>query len=166
MTVSIFRVYPLLMPSRAEHITVAKIVQMGRTCAGFNLRKTTRVVTQLYEEALRPLGMRSTQFMLLAAIKGQEPVTVQRLATTVMMDRTTVTRDLKPLEKQGLVRVEPGEDRRERRVSLTMQGDKALVAALPRLEALEARIIKTVGKERVARLLADLAAATALIRPS
>lgn len=154
------------MPSHAEHIPVARIIQIGQTCPGFNLRKTARVVTQLYDEALRPTGLRGTQFMLLAAIRGQEPVTVQRLATTVMMDRTTITRDLKPLEKQGLIRVATGEDRRERRASLTEHGHTALAHALPYWEAVQARITKTVGKERLARLLSDLSAATALIRPS
>lgn len=154
------------MPSHAERITVARIIQIGQTCAGFNLRKATRVLTQLYDEALRPTGLRVTQFMLLAAIRGQEPVTVQRLATSVVMDRTTLTRGLQPLEKQGLIRVEPGEDRRERQVSLTARGHTTLAHALPHWEAIEARITKTVGKQRLARLLSDLAAATALIRPS
>jgi len=64
------------------------------SCACFNLRKVTRGVTQLYDEMLRPAGLRVTQFSLLVAVRVAEPVGVTRLAELTVMDRTTLTRNL------------------------------------------------------------------------
>ena len=78
------------------------------TCA--NLRKATRVVTQVYDAALQPVGLKATQFTVLAVLaeRGEAPLT--RLAETLVMDRTTLTRNLKPLVREGFIRIEPGVD--------------------------------------------------------
>ena len=83
-------------------------------CICFNLRKAARVITQIYDEAFQPTGCRATQMPLLVATRAMGPVTVNRLAEAVVMDRTTLTRNLKPLERQGLVKVQTGKDHRER----------------------------------------------------
>ena len=82
-----------------------KFEDTDNKCICFNLRKAARVITQIYDEAFRPTGFRSTQMPLLVATAALGPVTVNRLAEAVVMDRTTLTRNLKPLEKQGLLRV-------------------------------------------------------------
>jgi DNA-binding MarR family transcriptional regulator len=148
----------------SAQVTLTKSVKVGQVCACFNLRKAARAVTQLYEEVLRPSGLRGTQFALLVATKTLEPVTVKRLAKAMVMDRTTLTRDLKPLEKQGLLTVEVGEDRRERKVTLTLQGQQVLARALPLWEKAQARIEKGLGQERLQRLLTDLSAAVAVTK--
>ncbi len=84
------------------------------SCACFNLRKVTRAVTQLYDELLRPAGLRVTQFSLLVAVRMAGPVGVTRLVELTVMDRTTLTRNLELLQKQGLIEVASGEDRRTR----------------------------------------------------
>ncbi len=99
--------------------------------ACFNLRKAARVMTRFYDEALRPSGLRVTQFGLMMAILAIGVATVGELAEATVMDRTTVTRNLKPLEGSGLVRVGRGEDRRLRQVSLTGAGLEALSRAFP-----------------------------------
>jgi DNA-binding MarR family transcriptional regulator len=152
------------MPSSSAQVALTKSVKVGQVCACFNLRKAARAVTQLYEEMLRPSGLRGTQFALLVATKNLEPVTVKRLAKAMVMDRTTLTRDLKPLEKQGLLTVEVGEDRRERKVTLTLQGQQVLARALPLWEKAQARIEKGLGQERLQRLLTDLSAAVAVTK--
>src|SRR6476659_8600571 len=106
------------MAKTKDPVAIQKSLRIGQACACFHLRRATRALTQLYDDALRPAGVRTTQFTLLNAIRIAGPATVRRLATTVVMDRTTLTRDLRPLERQGLVLIEPGEDRRERKVDL------------------------------------------------
>lgn len=152
------------MPRAGKSLEISKSVKAGQVCACFNLHKATRAITQLYNEVLRPTGLRISQFALLVATRRLEPITVRRLAQAVVMDRTTVTRDLKPLEKQGLIRIEVGEDRRERQVTLTTRGHQALAGAFPLWEQAQARVAQGLGQERLQRLLADLSAAVAVAR--
>jgi DNA-binding MarR family transcriptional regulator len=133
----------------------------GHRCVCFNVRKAARAVTQLYDEMLRPSGLRVTQFSLLMAARGLDSATLKRLARAVGTDRTTLTRNLRPLEKQGLLRVEPGADRRERKVTLTARGERTMAEALPLWEAAQARVTNSFGQERLRRLFAELAALAA-----
>jgi len=135
-------------------------------CACFNVRKTARVITQLYDEVLRPTGLRVTQFSLLMATKGLGPVAVTRLAKMGVMDRTTLTRNLRPLEKQGFIRIAAGEDRRERQVTLTPRGQQALAKAFPLWEKAQARVAEGFGPERLQRLYTELADLRAISRLS
>jgi DNA-binding MarR family transcriptional regulator len=80
------------------------------------------------------------------------------------MDRTTLTRNLRPLEKQGLLRIELGADRRERKVTLTARGERAVAEALPLWEAAQARVTHGFGQERLRQLFTELAALTAVSR--
>jgi DNA-binding MarR family transcriptional regulator len=137
---------------RVNKLTVAKCMD----CACFNLRKTTRAITQLYDEALRPTGLRVTQFSLLIAITILESVTVTRLAEIGVMDRTTLTRNLRPLEKKGLIKVVSGDDQRTRIVTLTAHGKEVLSKALPLWEKAQARVIKRLGQERWNSLMTNL----------
>ena len=148
------------MPNKSADI--AECLETGQVCACGNLRKATRAVTQLYDKVLRPSGIRVTQLGLMVATRVQGPVTVKHLAETTVTDRTTLTRNLRPLEKQGLIRIEPGEDRRERIVTLTNRGQKALLSALPLWKKAQARIAKGLGQRRFNRLLSDLSAMVAL----
>ena len=138
--------------------------QAGHRCVCFNVRKAARAVTQLYDEVLRPSGLRVTQFSLLMATKGSGSVTLKRLARAVGTDRTTLTRNLRPLEKQGLLRIEHGADRRERKVTLTARGEKVMGEALPLWEAAQARVTHGFGGERLSQLLTELTALTAVSR--
>ena len=125
-------------------------------CACFNLRKAARAVTHLYDEILRPTGIRATQFSLLVAAKAFGPVTVTRLAEMGVMDRTTLTRNLKPLEKQGLIKVVSGEDQRTRLITLTDSGQEALAIALPLWKKAQARVTKGLGRENWGSLKKEL----------
>ena len=149
-----------------QPLDITKCMEMGQVCACFNLRKAARAVTQLYDEALRSTGLRATQLALLLATRVRGPVTVKDLAKTIVTDRTTLTRNLRPLEKQGLIRIELGEDRRERIVTLTGRGQKAIADAIPLWEEAQARVAKRFGQERFRRLLSDLSAMVAVTQPS
>ena len=129
-------------------------------CVCFNLRKTARWVTQLYDEALRPTGLRATQFSLLSVAHYLGTATINQLAEVMVMDRTTLTRNLKPLEAQGYLRIHPGKDRRQREVTLRPAGSKVLDQAIPLWKEAQAHVVQSLGKDRTGRLLKDLHHAT------
>jgi DNA-binding MarR family transcriptional regulator len=137
-------------------ISVPDVAKDLPRCACFNLRRAARAVTQAYDEALRPSGIRATQFSLLAALALEGPATITRLADAMGMDRTTLTRNLKPLLKDGLVEMAEGSDRRRRRVGLTGRGMETLEQALPLWRAAQARVIDGLGTARWTGMLRDL----------
>ena len=116
-------------------------------------------MTQLYDQTLRQAGLRATQFTLLMLVAGKDELSLTDLADMAVMDRTTLTRNLRPLERRGLVGVRPGEDRRVREVSLTRKGHEALARAFPLWEKAQAEMASGVGQARLSRLLVDLGAA-------
>jgi len=136
-----------------------------RTCTCFTLRKATRAVTQLYDEFLRPVNLRSTQFSLLGLLAHMGTMRITALADAAVMDRTTLTRNLDPLERDGLVRIRPGEDARVREVTLTPAGRDRLLAALPMWETAQKELTEKLGAARSHRFLADLTAAIAATHP-
>jgi DNA-binding MarR family transcriptional regulator len=119
--------------------------QAVRACACFNLRKAARAITQAYDAALAPSGMRATQFSVLQVVGFAEGAPMTRVAQLLGMDRTTLTRNLTPLEKLGWVRSEPGPDRRERTLELTRSGRAALERAKPLWQAAQDRIVSRIG---------------------
>lgn len=127
-----------------------------RACACFNVRKAARLVTQQYDEMLQGTGLRATQLSMLVVIAIKGPITMSELAEVLVMDQTTLTRNLTPLEKQGLVQRVPGTDRRTRRVSVTPKGLDAVVTALPLWKRAQAKILRTFGEPRFERFLGDL----------
>lgn len=95
------------------------------------LRSATRALSQAYEEVLRPSGLRITQFSMLARASAVGKMSLSELADLMAMDRTTLGRNLQPLEREGLVQINVGEDKRERLGSVTPDGRKLLARALP-----------------------------------
>ncbi len=132
------------------------------TCA--NLRKAARVVTQAYDAALQPSGLKSTQFILLANLAGQDGMPLTQLAEALVMDRTTLTRNLRPLLREGLLRIDQEEDLRVRRVSLTDAGADAVEAARPLWEEMQVRIAARLGDERWAGFIEDLTGTIDVLR--
>src|SRR4051812_22208923 len=95
-------------------------------CNCYSLRRATRLVTQLYDHVLAPLGLRATQLSLLREIERRGPIALNPLAEAMVMDRTTLGHNLRPLQARGLVRLVAGKDRRSRHVSLTGKGRAVL----------------------------------------
>ncbi len=147
-----------------QELDVHTLQQAGLACACFSLRKAARAVTQLYDDALRPAGVLATQLPLLAATGRLERATVTELAEAMVMDRTTLTRNLKPLERDGLVRTEPGKDRRVREVSLTKKGQNVLVEAYPLWRQAQATVTRRLGGKRMKHLVTELAATVKALR--
>jgi len=140
--------------------------EISRNCACFNLRKATRVVTQMYDERLRPSGIRATQFTILVAVHSNQPVSVKHLAGLIVMDRTTLARNLKPLARNGLIAITPGEDRRVRHVALTDRGQAVLATALPLWEKTQEEVLQSLGASRLAGLLNVLSMTVSAFRPA
>lgn len=110
-------------------------------CLCLATRRAARALSRRYDEALRPVGLTSGQFSLLMSLNRPQPPTLGSVATLLAMDRTTLTANLKPLERRGLVesRVDP-EDRRGRRLALTEDGREALRSAVPIWERMQAEM--------------------------
>lgn len=125
-------------------------------CTCFNLRKATRVVTQLFDEELHASGLRATQFTLLVAVRLFGTATITELAETLVTDRTTLTRNLKPLKHQKLLTIKAGEDRRTRTVTLTAKGQEKLSQALPLWNQAQKRVVSYLGLNRWDSLMKNL----------
>ena len=121
---------------------------IARSCVGLQLRKASRSVTQFFDEALRPSGLRITQFPVLVRLSIASPATITSVAEDLLMDRTSLTRLLKPLETGAMIRVSSGRDQRTRELSLTTHGRQKLADAIPHWQKAQAHIVKQLGQER------------------
>ena len=127
---------------------MTELMQVATECGNFKLRKASRVVTRVYARFTRESGLKPSQFSLLVALSLQGPLGMGALAEIMAMERTTLTRNLRPLEKQGLVEVAPGADRRTREVACTPAGRRCLEQALPAWRQAQAYMAAELGRER------------------
>ena len=126
-------------------------------CNCFAVRAAARHVTQCYDQFLASSGLRTTQFSILAKLKRRGPLTISELAESMVMDRTTLGRNILPLERDGLITIEAtASDRRAKELHLTKDGEKRLVAALRGWQAAQARFETVFGVKRAADLRALL----------
>ncbi len=117
------------------------------TCAALNFRRTARAVTRLYDLALAPSGIRATQMAILTAVAKFQPLSMSRIGEILVLDQTTLTRSLRLLKKQGLLEVSSRSAKRQRFVTLTQSGVKALALAVPLWRAVQAKFLSEMGKE-------------------
>jgi DNA-binding MarR family transcriptional regulator len=117
-------------------------------CMCATLRRVSRALTQLYEEALRPLGLRAGQFTILQVLAVTGEVLQGELGRILVMDSTTLTRTLDILIRRGWIAKRPGKDKRERLLSLTKAGEAQLRRALPYWENAQTRFRDRLGAER------------------
>ena len=115
-----------------------------------------RVVSQSYDAALKPAGLKATQFTLLAVIAGRGPMPMTRLAEILVMDRTTLTRNLKPLVAKGWAEIGRERDERVRLISATEAGKAVVAEAAPLWRQAQARVEHRLGAERLSELLDGL----------
>jgi DNA-binding MarR family transcriptional regulator len=133
-------------------------------CALFHLRRATRSVTQLFDEILRPSGLKGTQYSMLRVIGSVEPVAVSSLGEAMGMDRTTVTRNVRLLSRMGLVVIDAGSDRRRRLLRLTRSGREAMKRAEPYWEEAQNAVVAGIGVERFGELRQELSAVSEVSR--
>ena len=121
------------------------------------VRAAARHITQAYDAFLAPVGLRTTQFSILGKLKRRGPLTINALAEEMVMDRTTLGRNILPLEREGLIAIRRGTaDRRSKELELTEAGVARLRLATEAWEVAQARFERVFGEARSARLRATL----------
>jgi len=129
------------------------------TCLCLHVQRAARAVARRYDEVLRPLGLTNGQFSLMMSINRPEPPTMGQVSAVLAMDRTTLTANLKPLERRKLVEVSVDDvDRRSRRLRLTEAGRNLLAEALPLWRQAQAANERLIPERDPERLRADLRA--------
>jgi DNA-binding MarR family transcriptional regulator len=131
-------------------------------CNCFAIRSAARHVTQFYDQLLARTGLRSTQFSILAVLRRSGPLTIKGLAKAMVTDRTTLGRNILPLERDGLIRIAPvAMDRRAKELQLTKAGAKRLQEAVQEWSAAQSRFEDRFGSKRTAELRSMMRAVVA-----
>lgn len=133
------------------------LTRIGSECLALHVRKTARILGKAYDEVLAPCRLKNTQFSLLVYLKNCGPETMSEVAEFFLMDRTTLTRNLRPLERRELVSVLAGEDRRQRIISITPTGEALIEKAIPLWQNVQDRLAASLGQEGATALRAELA---------
>jgi DNA-binding MarR family transcriptional regulator len=133
--------------------------KMALECPAFRVRQASRVLAKVYDDELAALGLQLSQLPVICALAifGDQGATMSRLAQAVVMDRTTLTRNIRPLEHAGLLRVARSPaDARTKIVVITHAGERAIEAVFPVWERVVRRLKKTLGEKTLSELLAKL----------
>jgi DNA-binding MarR family transcriptional regulator len=118
--------------STRDDLPYAVTLHVRDTCLCLHLQRATRVVARRFDEALRHLDLTNGQFSLLMSLNRPQPARMRSVSTLLAMDRTTLTANLKPLERRGLLKIAADpEDRRSKLLTLTAKGRALLVSAMP-----------------------------------
>jgi len=125
-------------------------------CNCLAIRQAARRVSQLYESYLAPYGLKSSQYSILARLDRRGPLSINEIAESLVMDRTTMGRAIRPLERDGLVRIGTAEDGRKRVVSLTAAGRKRAKEAQDAWRQAQAQFERSVGPEAAKSLRAAM----------
>jgi DNA-binding MarR family transcriptional regulator len=141
-------------------LDISEIHVCAQTCAAGNVRRASRTIGRLYGQFMAQTGLEPTQYSLLVACSLTKDMTVSKLAEAFAMDRSALARNLSVMEKHGLVRVAPGEDRRTRKVAITDNGKRKLAEALPLWRKAQDAVERKFGADRLRRLILELRALT------
>lgn len=133
-------------------------------CACFDLRKAARAVSRMYDEFLRDQGLNVTQFSLLRLIGAEKELSISTLGDCMVMERTSITRALAPLERDRLIQSRPGADKRIRIVFLTNKGRKLVTDAEPKWRRAQAALMEAIGEDRWRAMRTALRDATRMVR--
>ena len=145
--------------STCESVPFETTIRVRDTCLCLHLQRAARAIARHFDDALRPLGLTNGQFSLMMSLNRPQPPNMRSVADLLAMDRTTLTANLKPLERRGLVTVTVDEtDRRNRRMALTPAGRALLAAAVPIWTREHDAIEQRLGRSSPDRLRADLRA--------
>ena len=131
----------------------AYVATSPEDCNCYAVRAAARHVSQFYDQVLAPTGLRTTQFSILSKLKRKGPLTINALAADMAMDRTTLGRNILPLQRDGLIAVEAdAADRRAKALRLTKAGEKRLQPARERWVVAQERFESVFGSRRAAEL--------------
>jgi DNA-binding MarR family transcriptional regulator len=145
--------------SSAKKLSVVETPRLRGNCLCLHLQRAARAVARRFDQAFRPLGLTSGQFSLMMSLNSLDAPSIGYVSALLAMDRTTLTANLKPLERRGLVSVRADDvDRRTRRLILTPAGRSLLAAAMPIWRETHAAVESLIGMSDPDRLRADLRA--------
>jgi DNA-binding MarR family transcriptional regulator len=116
-------------------------------CASFNFRRATRAVTRLFDLALDGAGIRSTQFTILVGVAKTQPVSMSALADLLALDPSTLTRNLRPLQQDGLLAISHRAAMRQRFIRLTRKGERTLARAVPKWREVQRDFVSAIGSQ-------------------
>jgi DNA-binding MarR family transcriptional regulator len=126
------------------------------SCTCGKLREAARAVTLLYDTAFKASGLLSTQLGVLHIIHDSTSITISKLAGRLGMDRTTLTRNLSVLERQGLVKISSGKDQRTRNVTITSKGRASVAKAIPLWNEIQHKVKQQMGEKSWLELMQNL----------
>jgi DNA-binding MarR family transcriptional regulator len=139
------------MPTTFESVDPAGAVSPA--CACGRLRRATRALTQLYDDAMAPAGLRVTQFSLLRTLARDGPLRISDLAERLLLDRTALSRNLDPLVAHGFVDIVRGTDARTREARMTRKGLAALKSATPHWQHAQKEVAARIGRDKLDALI-------------
>lgn len=132
-----------------------ELLQPGN-CISYRLRRVARMTAKKFDDAMRPLGVRNTQFTLLAALQTLGPISIGELSDELATDPTTLNRNLEILARRGFVQDKPAKDGRVRAVSLTAEGRNVYKKVLPVWRATQSELLELLGGQRWPEIVSDL----------
>ena len=142
---------------KGEKLDLKEFEELPVLCPVFNIRAAARLFTQLFDDTLKPSGLQITQFSVLVGIGIEGNPTINQLAKTLVMDRTTLTRGLKPLESLGYIKLKKGEHKRTSAIELTQEGIAAMNKTLPYWKKARAVVAEKFGEKFIDGLNKELA---------
>lgn len=125
-------------------------------CTNMNLRQATRLMTRAFDAELQSSGLKATQFTLLATLQALDDPPLTQLAEAMVMDRTTLTRNLKPLVDKGFIRIGVEQDQRVKQIILTPKGKRRLDETMPHWQHVQQSVVKRIGIKRWTQFMEDL----------
>jgi DNA-binding MarR family transcriptional regulator len=146
-----------LVPVVHIHIMAKELdMSAAENCVCFNLRWVTRAMTQFYDSEMRRHGIRPTQASILLAVKAKETWSMAELSDCLGMDRTTLVRNLRPLQRDGLVQAVGGGRGNRVELTITAKGRKQIEKLTPAWKSAQRAAVKTLGEKRWSAILSDL----------
>jgi len=133
-------------------------------CVCFNLRWVTRAVTQFYDAEMRRHGIRPTQGTILSSLMAKDSWNMAELSDWLGMERTTLVRNLRPLQRDGLVKINGGGRGRLVEVAITAKGRKQIEKITPAWKSAQRAVVKTLGEKRWSAILSDLETAALTLK--
>lgn len=131
-------------------------LSVAENCVCFNLRRVARVVTQFYDAEMRRHGVRPTQGSILASLNAKASWTMAELSDWLGMERTTLVRNLRPLQRDGFVEVAGGGRGNLVELTITTKGRKQIEKLTPAWKSAQSAVVKTLGEKRWSTILSDL----------